>query len=236
MKFAYPTTGTTSTTKIRVLIVEDDPMVAHINKKYTEAVEGFIVVGAVKTGKTALEFLEQNEVDLMILDLYLPQISGLEALNTLRREGWAVDIIVITAADDSKTITTVLRQGVVAYIEKPFQFERYRSVLEAYREFFRKTHEQPHLKQEDIDCLLSPRKSTITEEMPKNFSSATLDTLVNYMANHSNFLSAEEVAVGVGISRGTVRRYLEYLVAQGLASKIMDYTSVGRPVNRFKIK
>jgi two-component system response regulator DctR len=221
--------------KIRVLIVEDDPMVAHINKKYTETVEGFTVLGVVKTGKAALEFLKKDIVDLMILDLYLPQISGVEALDALRREGQEVDVIVITAADDSKTVAKVLRNGVIAYIEKPFLFERYQSVLEAYRDFFHKAHQQQHLNQEDIDCLSVVRKEAVSEEMPKNFSSLTLDTLVRYLTSQNQFLSAQEVAFSVNISRGTVRRYLEYLVEQGLIEKVMDYKSVGRPVHRFKM-
>jgi two-component system response regulator DctR len=228
-------TGIVPMNTIKVLIVEDDPMVAHINKKYTETVKGFTVIGVAKTGKDALNFLEQNTVDLIVLDLYLPQISGLEALDALRREGQEVDVIVITAADDSKTVAKVLRYGVIAYIEKPFQFERYQSVLEAYRDFFQKTNQKQRLNQEDIDCLSVVRKEAVSEEMPKNFSSSTLGTLVRYLVSQNQFLSAQEVALGVDISRGTVRRYLEYLVEQGLASKIMDYKSVGRPVHRFKI-
>jgi len=235
LKYVSPTTGIAPMNKIRVLIVEDDLMVAHINKKYTEAVKGFTIIGVAHTGKAALEFLKLNAVDLIILDLYLPQISGMEALDTLRGEGYDADVIVITAADDSKTVSEVLRRGVIAYIEKPFQFGRYQSVLEAYREFFHKAHQQLHLNQEDIDCRLIAHKTVAPEEMPKNFSSPTLDTLVRYLTRQNQFLSAQEVAFGVEISRGTVRRYLEYLVEQGLVNKVMDYKSVGRPVHRFKI-
>jgi len=220
---------------IRVLIVEDDPMVAYINKKYTETVKGFTVIGMVQTGKGALEFLEMNAVELIILDLYLPQMGGVETLDTLRQEGRDVDVIVITAADDSKTVSNVLRQGVIAYIEKPFQIERYQSVLEAYREFFHKVHQQQHLNQEDIDCRLVAHKKVTPETIPKSVSSQTLNTLVHYLASQEQFLSAQEVAFALGISRGTVRRYLEYAVEQGLINKVMDYKAIGRPVHLFKI-
>ncbi|MDU2065432.1 MAG: response regulator [Sporomusaceae bacterium] len=221
--------------KIKVLIVEDDPMVSHINKQFTESVENFTVVGLAKTGHEALDFISQNPVDLIILDLYLPQLTGLETLDILRKDEHNVDIIVISAADDTKTITKVLRRGVIAYIEKPFQFERYQAVLERYREFFYKTHEQDQLNQADIDILLVSDKKTASNNTPKNFSPATLDTLVNYLSKQTKFLSAEEVASDIGISRGTIRRYLEYLVEQNMANKTLDYSSVGRPINRFKL-
>lgn len=220
---------------IKVLIVEDDPMVAHINKKYTEAVNGFTVIEVAKNGKVALDFLERETIDLIILDLYLPLISGLETLDALRREGREVDVIVITAADDSKTVARVLRNGVIAYIEKPFLFERYKCILESYRDFFHKTHQQQHLHQEDIDRLSFFHKVSINEEIPKNLSSLTLNTLVRYLTNQNQSLSAREVAFSINISRGTARRYLEYLVEQGLASKVMDYKPLGRPVHLFKM-
>jgi len=235
LKYVSPTTRRVPMDKIRVLIVEDDPMVAYVNKKYTEMVEEFVVIGVVQTGKGALEFLKLNAVELIILDLYLPQMGGVEALETLRREGHDVDVIVITAADDSKTVSKVLRHGVIAYIEKPFQIERYQLVLEAYSKFFHKTHNQQYLNQEEIDCLLVTHKQVAPEQIPKNFSSQTLESLVDYLASQNQFLSAQEVAFAVGLSRGTVRRYLEYAVEQGLISKVMDYKSIGRPVNLFKI-
>lgn len=221
--------------KIKVLIVEDDPMVAHINEKYTEIVKGFTVIGNAQNGKDALDFLKCNAVDLIILDLYLPQMSGVETLSTLRHEGYDADVIVITAADDSDTVSKVLRHGVIAYIEKPFQFERYQSVLEAYRDFFYKAHQQQYLSQDDIDRRLAIYTKAPQEEMPKNFSAPTLDTLIAYLTRQNQFLSAQEVALAVDISRGTVRRYLEHLVEQGMVNKVMDYKSVGRPVHRFKI-
>jgi len=222
--------------KIRVLIVEDDPMVAHINKNYTESVEGFTVIGVAETGQAALEFLDKESVDLIILDLFLPHTDGLEVLSQLRRDDREVDVIVITAADDSKTVNKVLRYGVVNYIEKPFQFERYQSVLEMYREFFTKTRLQQHLNQVDLDILWGGSRIASSEEMPKKLSSPTLGTLVDYLASQNQFLSAEEVASATGISRGTVRRYMEYLMERGLATRKIDYTSVGRPVHRFNIK
>lgn len=235
MKYVSHTTGIGPIDKIRVLIVENDPMVSHIIKNYTESVKEFTVIGVVRTGEAALQFLKLNAVELIILNLYLPQMSGMEVLHTLRLERQDVDVIVITAADNSNTVSKVLRYGVIAYIKTPFQIERYQLVLEAYREFFHKSHRQQHLNQEDIDFRLVAYKKLVLAETPKTISSKTLKTLVRYLASQDQFLSAQEVACGVDISRVTIRRYLEYLVEQGLINRVMNYQSVGRPLHLFKM-
>ncbi len=220
---------------IRVLIVEDDPMVADINKNYTEAVKGFSVVGVAKTGKEAIALLNSKRPDLLLLDIYLPESSGVELLSRLRKEDRPVDVIMITAADDSATVAKVLRQGVIAYIAKPFKFDRYRAVLEGYRKFRQKIQQKSNLEQEEIDNFLAIRGTRDERDMPKNIQNQTLTLIVDYLLNQQQPLSAEEVAAGVGISRATTRRYLEYLENQNEVEMELDYISVGRPIHRFRL-
>lgn len=221
---------------IRVLIVEDDPMVADINKKFTESIDGFTVAGMVKTGKQALEFLERACIDLVILDIFLPEKNGVEVLQDMRRKNQPVDVIMITAADDSETVSKVLRYGVINYIAKPFKYERFRAVLKAYQDFRNKIITKPSLDQRDIDSILAVRSLAGKEEMPKNFNTQTLNMIIEYLSAQNKFQSADEIGAGVGLARVTVRRYLEYLVEQDKLDKAMDYHTVGRPVHKFRIK
>lgn len=236
MKSQYPTDphGKKSNS-IRVLIVEDDPMVADINKRFTEAVDGFSVVGTARNGKQAIEYLTQRPVDLVILDIFLPEKSGLEVLEDMRRKNQPVDVIMITAADDSDTVSQVLRHGVIYYIAKPFKFERFRSVLESYRLYRQKVTQKTNLDQQDIDSILTLRHVVSFDETPKNFSNHTMNLIIQYLAGQAEFRSADEIASGVGLSRVTVRRYLEYLFEQGKVSRMMDYVNVGRPLHRFRL-
>lgn len=220
--------------EFKVLIVEDDPMVAEINKNFTESVEGFSVAAVAKNGSEALNLLNKRSFDLVVLDNYLPEKSGIEVLAEIRRQERPIDVIMITAADDSVTITAALRYGVVAYIAKPFKFERYRAVLDAYRNFRQKSQKRKTLEQQDIDELFTLNQNVGAEDVPKNFNVQTLSTILNYMASQTTYQSAEEIAVGVGLSRVTARRYLEYLVEKGQVRRVMEYLSVGRPVHRFK--
>jgi len=220
---------------IKVLIVDDDPMVADINKNYTEAVAGFCVIAIAKNGKDAIYKINTIDIDLVILDIYLPEINGVDVLSLIRREEKNLDVIMITAADDSATVSRVLRQGVVAYITKPFKFDRYRLVLENYKRYKQTMLQKSNLGQKDIDNILSTPVRIEKQVTPKNFHAQTLTLITNYLLGCREPISAEELASGVGISRVTCRRYLEYLVNDGQLQMDLCYISVGRPVHRFTL-
>lgn len=224
---------------IHVLIVEDDAMVAEINKKYTEAVEGYVVDGLVFNGSEAIAQIERLKPDVVILDNYLPETTGLEILQALRSQDKPIDIIMITAADDVQTVKKAVRQGVVAYITKPFKFDRYRAVLEAYRDNRLRIKEKERFNQDEIDEMIAVGSGRTNQEpgdMPKNFNSQTRDLIINFLVGQSEASSAEQVAATVGVSRVTARRYLEYMLEQGQVVRSLDYLTVGRPVHRFKLK
>jgi len=220
---------------ISVLIVDDDPMVADINKNYTEAVAGFCVIGIAKNGKDAIEQINTMEIDLVILDIYLPEVNGVDVLSLIRREERNIDVIMITAADDSATVSRVLRQGVVAYITKPFKFDRYRLILENYRRHTQTILQKSNLEQSDIDNILSTPVHSEKQVTPKNLHAQTLMLITDYLVVNREPISAEELAIGVGISRVTCRRYLEYLVNAGQLQMELSYISVGRPIHRFTL-
>ena len=219
----------------RVLIIEDDPMVADINKKFTEAVPGFFVAGTARNGRDALILLEKEKPDLLILDVYMPDVDGISVLSMLRKTEIPVDVIMVTAAGDTATVARIMRQGVIDYIVKPFKFERYRAALESYRDFRKKLSNNSTLSQGDLDAMLSD-KTESPQDTPKNFHVQTMNDIIDFMLAHTDALSADEVAAGTGVSRVTARRYLEYLVTQGRLQMLLDYVAVGRPVHRFKVK
>ena len=221
--------------ELRVLIVEDDPMVADINRKFTEAVTGFVVAGTARNGQEALLLLEKEKPDLLILDVYMPEVDGISVLSLLRKSDIPVDVIMVTAAGDTETVARIMRQGVIDYIVKPFKFERYRAALESYLEFRKKLSHKSTLSQNDLDTMLSV-KTESQQDTPKNFHVQTMNSIIDFMLSHPEALSAEEVAAGTGVSRVTARRYLEYLVTQGRLQMLLDYVAVGRPIHRFKVK
>jgi len=211
-------------------------MVADINRRFTEAVEGFTVVGIATNGKQALEFLGRQIPDLILLDLYMPQVDGMEVLALLRKKEVLVDIILITAASDGATIHKIVRAGVVDYLIKPFKFERFRTALESFRDFKETVERKETFSQQELDKFLAAKKIAANLTLPKNLHSHTLTTVGEFLIQQTEQQSAEQVAECVGISRVTARRYLEYFVKEGRVAMILDYLPLGRPIHRYKMK
>jgi len=219
---------------IKVLIVEDDPMVAELNKHYLEQVEGFSLVGMVSNGAEALEFLKTQEVTLILLDIFMPIVDGMELLNRIRSIGHNIDIIMITAARNSVNIQNSLRQGVVDYLVKPFQFERLYAALIAYRERIQLIEECAVLNQNEIDRRILSKGDLPAGDLPKGLERETLNSVLEQAKLYSTAFTTEEMAQKVGVSRVSVRKYLTFLKETGTLQARLVYHAVGRPVTMFR--
>jgi two-component system, CitB family, response regulator DctR len=221
---------------ISVLIVEDDLMVADINKRFVESIHGFTVTGSVATGADALVAVRELEPDLTLLDVYLPDLNGVQVLQEIRRQNLPTDVILITAAQDTSTIQDVFRYGAIDYIIKPFKLARLVSALKSYETMRRSFHHQTSLDQDTLDRLtLGKPPDDKPGRLPKGLHEVTLKQVLLYLIQQNQALSAEDVASGVGLARVTARRYLEYLEKTGQTALELKYGSVGRPVNRYRI-
>ncbi|WP_028401751.1 response regulator [Ectobacillus panaciterrae] len=227
--------------KIKVVIVEDDPMVMEVNKQFVEDTGGFNIVGTAQSGTKALSIIAELQPDLVILDIFLPDMGGLETLVELRKQNQPIDVILVTAARDSETIQSVFRYGAIDYIVKPFRFERFKSALESYK-LMRSNLSKDVLNQDEIDRLTSVKTfgqadnlSLSLDEVPKGLNAVTLKQVLLYLLKQKEPRSAEEVAEGVGLARVTARRYLDYLEKSGKVRLEIQYGTIGRPINRYYI-
>lgn len=226
-------------------------MVQEVNRQFVEQVEGFRIAGVASTGLEGMEKLRQLKPDLAILDIYMPLQDGIETLTQIRREQLHVDVMVISAANDQKTIQRMLQYGAVDYIMKPFKFERVRQALEHYRTMKLALAAEGTVSQKELDRMLARAGSgTQTTDLagssssiasagvlsgdplPKGLQAVTMRQILLFLTRHPHPLSAEEVAEGVGIARVTARRYLEYLEKTGKVRLDLQY-GVGRPVNKY---
>lgn len=220
---------------IRVLIVEDDPMVAEINRQYTESVPGFRVEAVARNGEEAAQYLEQEMADLLILDIYMPKCNGVELMKTIRRKGWPVDVIMVTASKDPAHIGEVLQMGAVDYLVKPFEFKRLKQALENYRTRKLKLAQYDDLTQEDIDRLLSSQGEEEMEDVyEKGIHPKTLDTIRRHMETATGSQDAAQVSDAVGVARVTARRYLEHLEKRGELELEVRYDTGGRPRHLYR--
>lgn len=214
---------------IRVMVVEDDFMVADINRQVTEQTEGFVVVKVARNGAEALEALEKGGVDLVVLDVYLPDAHGLEVLKSARRNESSADFILVTAAHDAKTVEESMRYGVCDYIIKPFDFERYRNALREYRKRREALARDGFLDQGRVDRVLEKKPSPRGTPLPKGIAPQTLAKVRGYVDAARGEIEAAALIGALGLSRITAHRYLEYLAGSGRLRKELRYKKVGRP-------
>jgi two-component system, CitB family, response regulator DctR len=222
---------------INVLLIEDDLMVQEVNKEFINKVEGFQVIGIAGNGKEGMELIHRLSPDLIIIDLYMPLMGGLETLHLLRQKNLQVDVIIITAASDIETVRHVMKHGVFDYIMKPFKFERMKQALEHYQSVQNRLREKGRISQGELDSLLFQKAGGPDEAvlLPKGLNAVTLQKIVLYLRETNKPLSAEEVAEGVGAARVTVRRYLDYLEKSGKVKIHIQYGVIGRPINRYAL-
>ena len=227
---------------IKVFIVEDDPMVARINKRFTEKMEPFKVVGVTNNESDALLQIIETKPDLVLLDIFLTNGNGLNILKKIRDKKISTDIILVTAAKDSSTIQEALRYGAVDYLIKPFDMERLQQALQSYLRRRQMMSSNLDLCQHDLDKLNTPVEiiseifpRTKSIPLPKGVHQLTLDQILCFLNKQETTLSCQHIALELAISKITVWRYLEYLVETGQVQVELEYGTIGRPTKRYKV-
>ena len=218
----------------KVLIVEDDPMVAMINEQYVKRNKNFQLIGKCKDGAEALEFLERNSVDLIVLDVYMPHMDGLETLRTIRNRQIPVDAIMVTAANDRSSVEEALHLGIVDYLVKPFTFDRFQMALENYISQTNAFKDFDTLNQKNIDHIIDNSRKKSEDAFPKGIQEKTLLLIMEYLrGNAGTWFTGDEIAERVGLTGVTVRRYMNFLAESGRVTAEMNYETGGRPCMRY---
>ncbi|MEU6136697.1 response regulator [Nocardioides sp. NPDC047086] len=233
----------TSAPELTVLVVEDDFMVASIHTRFVERVEGFRVVGVAATGSQALEETARLSPDVLLLDVHLPDFSGIELLRRLRGRGDDADVIVITAAREADTVRAAAAGGAAHYVVKPFPFEDLAARLddvrrsrEALARIEQRAEGAEHRDevQAGIDEVFSHQGAReARERLPKGLSAETARAVLTALQTAGE-LSATECADAIGVSRVSARRYLEHFASTGRIGVRLNYGTAGRPERRYR--
>ncbi|MEU3935258.1 response regulator [Streptomyces sp. NPDC029044] len=228
------TTASDKAGAIDVLVVDDDFMVARVHRAFVERVEPFRVVGTAHTGEQAIEAADELRPDLILLDLYLPDLFGLDVIPRLRTAGHDCDVMVISAATEADTVRGAVRRGVVDYLLKPFDFEDLRLRLERYAAQRGRLLTTVVRGQADVDRVLAGAFAPApAATLPKGMSVETAGLVERALRAADGTLSASECAALTGVSRVSARRYLEYFHATGSAEVSLRYGAAGRPERRY---
>ncbi|MFD5628360.1 MULTISPECIES: response regulator [unclassified Streptomyces] len=219
---------------IEVLVVDDDIRVARVNAAYVAKVPGFHVAGEAHSAAEALSLMEGlPHLDLVLMDHYLPDDTGLAVVQEMRRRGHQTDVIMVTAARDISTVQAAMRQGALQYLVKPFAFAGLRAKLEAYADLRRTLDGGGEAEQAEVDRIFGALSATTETDLPKGHSPTTAELVRRALVNSEGPLSAQEIAERTGLSRQTAQRYLKLLERTGRARLTLKYGDAGRPEHRY---
>lgn len=223
--------------KIKTIIAEDDFRVAEIHEKFLGTFKEIEVIGKALNGKEVIQLLEQQQPDLLLLDIYLPDRLGTDLLPIIRQQYPQTDIIMVTAATDKELFEKALHYGVEYFLIKPVKLERFKQTIEEYVNKYQLMHSREEVSQDFVDLIYNKSIASSNQmkesSLPKGIDEITLVKVKNVVENSSSSLSAEDVGVEIGASRTTARRYLEYLVSIKSCKAEVIYGAVGRPERRY---
>ncbi|MCZ2260527.1 response regulator [Sporosarcina sp. G11-34] len=220
---------------INVLIVEDDFRIAEIHQSLLESIDGIKVVGKALRAEESWSFIETHKVDLLLVDVYMPDQLGIDLVIELKKKYSHLDYIMITAARDTNLLERSLKAGVFYYLIKPVELEKLREVIELY-----KTQKEIMLSNEFVDqkmvdlvFRISSTESKSNEYLPKGINELTLSKVLEIVKSLPDGTTAEEMGERLGASRTTARRYMEHLVSTGKMKAELEYGIVGRPERKY---
>jgi response regulator of citrate/malate metabolism len=219
---------------IRVLVVDDDYRVAHVHARCVAATDGYSVVGEAHSGAAAVELIASTAPHLLLLDMYLPDCTGLELVRQISATTDQVpDFLLLTAARDIDSIRTAMQLGAFYYLVKPFTIAALREQLEAYSAWRKRLSQAPEGDQHDIDALYRLRGAPTRPVRPARTLEPTTARVLEIITSASTPLGSAEVAELLGASRPTAQRHLAELVKNQLIDLQLTYGTTGRPQHRY---
>ena len=218
---------------IKVLIVEDDPMVALINRKYLEKIGDIEIFGPVISEEQIIEYIDKEKINLILLDVYLPKKSGLDVLDSLRNKSYLVDVIMITAANKKEEVKKAFAFGAIDYLVKPFELLRFEDAINKYKLKENLLNKNEEIEQKDIDSIYDKK---VKEDLPKGLNKRTLDKIISFLDENSDRIwTLREVAAELKISNVTIKKYMDYLESIEMLKVKLTSGNVGRPELKYSV-
>ena len=208
-------------------------------KKYLEEIGEIKTFGPIITKNEIFDIIEKENIDLIIMDVFLPKENGLDILKALRENGKVTDVIMVTAANTVDELKKAFSLGIVDYLVKPFEFDRFKDSIIKYkkkREVFLK---DKSLNQEDLDYILNQNKNLNGKEnnLPKGLNKRTLEKIIEFLESNKNEIwTLRELAEKIKISNVTIKKYMDYLENENKLEVKMTCGNIGRPELKYKLK
>ncbi|WP_019203746.1 response regulator [Tsukamurella sp. 1534] len=217
------------TDDLRVLVVDDDFRVAAMHAKIVDTMPGLQTVGSARTVSEARAIAAREKVDLALVDVYLPDGSGIDLVRELR-----CDCFILGAADDAASVRAGFAAGALQYLIKPFPATELARRIGGYTAY-RRILDGFEVTQDQVDAAASVLRSERPGAKREDGGSVTERRIVDALRSADRPLLADEIAEQVGVSPATARRYLADQVRAGTLTMALQYGSTGRPRQRYAL-
>ncbi len=231
---------------IRTLVVDDDYHVAHAHALSVGRVPGFSVTAEAHSAEAARLHIKDEQPDLLLLDMYLPDYSGLDLMRRLTREstgstgpdasGYVPDFLLVTAARDIQSVRSAMQLGAIYFLVKPFTFAALREQLEAYRQWRKRLERSPEADQDLVDELYGLLRSPAVTSATRSNLPPTMARVLDIVRSSTTPVGAADVAQRLGVSRPTAQRYLALLVQKQVIDLDLAYGTTGRPEHLYLVR
>ncbi|TDO99712.1 response regulator [Marinomonas balearica] len=220
---------------LTVMIVEDDPRASYALENAINQHNRFKVIAASERISESLADAMNHKPDLIMVDITLPDGSGLDLISRLKQSDLNASYIMTTAERESSVVSEAIQLGVMDYLVKPLRVSRIHQALDDFIAFKETIHKMKKVDQVEIDHLFRKNTASKSRRTPKGIDENTLGTLMEYINNTGDTsFTAQQAGDAVELSRITARRYLEYLEEQGIVEMNLDYNTGGRPKQHYK--
>ena len=204
------------TEKIRVMVVEDQPQILKAQLKILQEAPDIEVIGTALSGEAALEFLEKKQPDVILEDLGLPGISGIEVTKAVKKKWPNIEVLIFTIFDEEEKVIEAVKAGASGYLLKGATSEK---ILDAIREvkaggsviqpnLARRLLKAFHVPESADEKPQPPPQRPQREEPPTR---PLTEREVEILRLIAKGLSNNEAAGVLTLSRATVRTHLEHI-------------------------
>jgi response regulator of citrate/malate metabolism len=221
---------------INVLVVDDDFNIARMHSQYVTSIKGYHSLGISLNYEEALTQITEHLPDLLLLDVFMPDKSGIELLRELRAKQLPCDIILITAAKELNVVAEGFRLGIFDYLIKPFDLDQLNTTLKKYLKYRNRLASLSNINQEAVEDLKNLRATSTQVHPQKGIDVRTLNRIKDYLIATNEFQTLDDIVKGTGVSRSTARNYMSYMVQVNQAEEVLQYGTIGRPQTLYRLK